>query len=93
MTPKNPKLNKFLEDHELYNLISEPICFKSINPTYFHNFLTNKKTGFMKTHIFETGMSDHHKFIGVILASTFAIGRPNKIFTVAIKTLTMKNLM
>ena len=93
MTPKNPKLNKFLEDHELYNLISEPTCFKSINPTCFDNFLTNKKTRFMKTHIFETDMSDHHKFIGVIITPTLAKGRPNKIFTVAIKTLTMKNLM
>ena len=93
MTPKNPKLNKFLEDHELYNLISEPTCFKSINLTCFDNFLTNKKTRFMKTHIFETGMSDHQKFIGVIITPTLAKGRPNKIFTVAIKTLTMKNLM
>ena len=43
MTPNNPKLSELIADHELCTLISEPTCFKSINPTYIDNFLTNKK--------------------------------------------------
>ena len=43
MTPNNPKLSQLIADHELCTLISEPTCFKSINPTCIDNFLTNKK--------------------------------------------------
>ena len=67
MTPNNPKLSELIDDHELFTLISEPTCFKSINPTCIDNFLTNKKTRFMKTLTFETGVSDHHKLIGTML--------------------------
>ena len=34
----------------------------------------------MNTLTFETGLSDHHKFIGTMLRSTFAKGKPKKIF-------------
>ena len=51
MTANNPKLSELIADHELCALISEPTCFKSINPTYIDNVLTNKKTRFMKTDI------------------------------------------
>ena len=66
-TPNNPKLSEWIADHELCVLISEPTCFKSINPTCIDNVLTNKKTRFMKTLTFETGLSDHHKLIGTML--------------------------
>ena len=80
MTPNNPKLSELIADHELCTLTSEPTCFKSINPTCIDNFLTNKKTRFMKTLTFETGLSDHHKLIGTMLRSTFAKRKPKKIF-------------
>ena len=67
MTPNNSKLRELIIDHELCTLISEPICFKSTNPTFINNFLTNKKTRFTKTLTFETGVSDHHKLIGTML--------------------------
>ena len=38
MTPNNPKLCELIADHELCTLISEPTCFKSINPTFIENF-------------------------------------------------------
>ena len=38
MTPNNPKLSELIDDHELCTLISEPTCFKSINPTCIDNF-------------------------------------------------------
>ena len=34
----------------------------------------------MNTLTFETGLSDHHKFIGTMLRSTLAKGKPKKIF-------------
>ena len=55
-------------------------CFKSINPTCIDNFLTSKKTSFIYTLTFETGISDHHKLIGTMLRSTFAKGKSKKIF-------------
>ena len=33
----------------------------------------------MNTLTFETGLSDHHKFIGTMLRSTFVKGKPKKI--------------
>ena len=76
MTPNNPKLSELIADNEICAPISEPTGFKSINPTCIGNFLTNKKTRFMKTLTFETGVSDHHKLIGTMLRSTFAKGKP-----------------
>ena len=56
MTLGNPNFNELIEDHELSALISEPTCFKSINTTCIDNFLTSKKTRFMNTLTFETGV-------------------------------------
>ena len=56
----NLNFNELIEDYEPSSLISEPTCFKSINPTCTDNFLTSKKTRFMNTLTFETGVSDHH---------------------------------
>ena len=69
-----------IEHHELSVPIPEPTCFKSINPTCIDNFLASKKTRFLNTLTFETGASDHHKLIGTMLRSTFAKGKPKKIF-------------
>ena len=80
VTPNNPKLSELIDDLELCTLMSEPTCFKSINPTCIDNFLTNKKTLFTKTLTFETGVSDRHEVIGAMLRSTFAKGKPKKIF-------------
>ena len=63
----NPNFNELIEDHELSTLISEPACFNSINSTYVDNFLINTKIRFMNTLTYETGVSDHLKFIGTML--------------------------
>ena len=70
MTPNNTKLNGLIADHELCILISEPTCFKCINPSCIDNFLTNKKTRFMETLAFETGVSDHQRLNGMMLRSS-----------------------
>ena len=43
MTLDNQNFNELIEDHELSALISEPKCFKNINPTCIESFLTIKK--------------------------------------------------
>ena len=80
MIPNNPELSELIADHELCTLISEPTCFKSINPTCIDDFLTNKKTRFMKALTFETGVSDNHKLIGTMLRSTFTKGKPKMFY-------------
>ena len=80
MSLDNPNFNELIEDHELSALISGPTCFKNINPTSIESFLTSKKSRFMNTLTFEAGLSDHHKFIGTMLRSTFAKGKPRKLF-------------
>ena len=44
LTPKSPKVNELIEEHEFVIVISEQTCFKSINITCIDNFLTNVKT-------------------------------------------------
>ena len=80
MTLDNLNFNEFIKDHGLSALISEATCFKSINPTCIDNFLTSKKTRFMNTLAFETGVSGHHKLIGTMLRPTFVKGKPKKVF-------------
>ena len=80
MTLNNPNFNELIENDELSALISEHICFKSINQTRIDNFLTSKKTRFMNTLTFETGVSDRHKLIGTMLRFTFAKGKPKYLF-------------
>ena len=38
MTLHNPNFNELIKDHELSALISEPTCFKNVNPTYIEKF-------------------------------------------------------
>ena len=88
----NPNFNELIENHELSPLISEPICFKGINPTCADNFLTNKKTRFKNTLPFQTGVSDPHKLTGMMLRSKSAKGKPKKYFTAVTKDLIIKSL-
>ena len=44
MTPNNTKVSELIDNHEFCTLLSEPTCFKSINPARIGNFLTNTKT-------------------------------------------------
>ena len=96
MRPNNPKLSELIDNDELCTLISESACFKSINPTCTDNFVTNKKTRFMKTLTFEAGVSDHHKNVaknvGLMLRSTFTKGKLQKMFHRCYKNFDDNNL-
>ena len=71
---KNKFLNYFNETLKLKNLLKEPTCFKSQNPSMIDLILTNHRSSFMKTAVLESGISDHHKIIFSILKHTFAKG-------------------
>ena len=68
MTTGNPILSQFLDTFALSPLNVDPTCFKnSKNPSCINILLTNFKPSFMKTNVFETGTSDHHKLISTIM--------------------------
>ena len=80
MNPDEDKfLNYFNETFNLKNLINEPACCKSQNPSLIDFMLTNHRSSFMKTGMLETGISDHHKMIFSISKYTFAKGPPKTI--------------
>ena len=68
----NPILNQFLHTFTLSPLNIDPSCFiNSKNPSYIDVLLTHFKPSFMKTNVFETGISDHHKMISTIMKNRF----------------------
>ena len=72
MTTSNPILSKFLDRFALSSLNIDPTCFKnSKNPSCIDLFLTYFKPSFMKTNVFETVISDHHKMITTIMKLHF----------------------
>ena len=93
MTRDNPDFNELIEDHEPSALISELTFFKNINSTFIESFLTSKNTPFMNNLTFETGLSNHHKFIGPMLRYLH-LPQENlkKYFTAVTETVIMKSL-
>ena len=68
MTMSNPILSQFLDTFALLPLNIKPTCFKnSKNPSCIDLLLTNFKPSFMKTNVFKTGISDHHKIISTVM--------------------------
>ena len=67
ISDKRKDKNNFLSDlygnFSLQNIITGKTCRKSNIGTPIEIMLTNRPGSFHKTSIFETGMSDHHKFI------------------------------
>ena len=64
--------------HDLTALIKEPICYQSRNSNCIDHFLTNQKVIFKHYQTFETGLSDHHKLISVIMKSGIFKRPPKK---------------
>ena len=51
----------------LTNIIREPTCFKSNNPTLLDVMLVTKQRKFIKGFSIETGISDFHNLIGGVM--------------------------
>ena len=77
MTTSNPILSQFLDTIALSPLNIDPTCFKkSGSPSCINLLFTNFKPSFMKTNVFETGISDHHKMISTIMKLHFTRESP-----------------
>ena len=77
MTTSNPIPSEFLDTFALSSLYIDPTCFKnSKNPSCINLLPTNAKPNFMKTNVFETVISDHHKMISTIIKLHFAKESP-----------------
>ena len=79
MEPNDKNLSPLLEEHNLYNLIKGPTCFKAHQGRCIDLLLTNKKHSVMMIQSFETGLSDHHHLIYTILKSTYNKAPPTKL--------------
>ena len=60
MIPENKKLSDFCEMNKFEHLILKPTCFKGLLPSTIDLLLTNYKQSFMKSYVYETGISGYH---------------------------------
>ena len=65
-----------IQAYNLNNLIKDPTCFQSNNPSQIALILTNQKSTYKFSNTFETGLSDHHKLISTISKSGSFKGTP-----------------
>ena len=79
LEPGGKALSSIIQDHDLYNMIKKPTCFKSSNGRCIDLIFTNRKHSFMHSKSFETGFSDHHHMIYTILKTTFTKLPPKEI--------------
>ena len=67
-----------MQAYNLKNLIKEPTCFQSNNPSQIDLILTNQESMYTFSNTFETGLSNHHKFVSTISKSGSFKGTPRK---------------
>ena len=80
MIPENRKLSDFCQMNKFEHLILKPTCFKGLLPSTIDPLLTNHMQSFMKSYVYEIGISDHHKMIISVLRKTFAKCKPKTVF-------------
>ena len=78
MSVENSHFQNLMQIYNLSPLIKEPACFQSHNSTCIDNFLKNQQAMFKLSRLFETGLSDHHKLISVVMKSGIFRGPPRK---------------
>ena len=78
MPVENSHFQNLMQIYELSPLIKEPTCFQSHHPTCMDNFLRNQKPMFKLNRLLQTGLSDHHKLISVVIKSGVIRGSPRK---------------
>ena len=79
LEPDDIALSSLIQDHDLYNMIKHPTCFKSSKGRCIDLIFTNRKHSFMHSKSIETGFSDHHHMIYTILKTTFIKLPPKKV--------------
>ena len=73
------QLKTFCESYNLTNLMKEPTCFQSENPTSIDVILTNKRHSFMHTKSVVNGLSDWHSLIMTMSKTQISKLAPTKI--------------
>ena len=86
---ENSHFQNLKQIYDLSPLLKLLTCFQSHNSTCIGNFLTNQKEMFKLSRLFETGLSDHHKLISVVMKSGVFRGQ----FTDLTKNLTRNILI
>ena len=69
LSVKNSHLQSLTKICNLSGLIHEPTSFPSHDTTCVDNFLTNQKAIIELISLFETGLSDQHKLISIVMKS------------------------
>ena len=75
LEPHDKRLGYFLNSNNLVNLVKTNTCFKG-SGFCVYLILTNKKYSFKNTTWYETGLSDHHHMILIMLKATFQQKEP-----------------
>ena len=64
----DPVLNDLCNVYNLFSLVKEPTCLKNpYNPSCIDLFLTNCPRSFHNTLTIETGISDFHKMVIMVM--------------------------
>ena len=81
LSTENPNFKNLLNSFDLESLIKIPTCYKLLSSSpCIDLILTNKKSLFMKSATFETGMSGFHILITIYLKKTISRENTKKIF-------------
>ena len=91
MSIENSHFQDLMQIYDLSPLIKEPTCFLSHNPSCLLTF--KQKVMFKLNRSFETGLSDHHKLISVVMKCGIFRGHLGKKFTNLTKILTWNILI
>ncbi len=71
--------NELCDMYDLYNIISEPTCFKRLEGTLINPIIVRSKERFKKSINVFCGYSDHHNLVGCITKLQVPIKKPMKI--------------
>ena len=77
---RKKKLSDFCEINKFEHLILKPTCFKGLLPSTIDLLLTNHKQSFMRSDVYEAGISHHHKMIISVLRKAFAKAKLKPVF-------------
>ena len=77
--PDTPLLQDLFSKHNLYNHIKSKTCWKSQNGSCIDLILSNKRFSFKHAGVAETGVSDFHSLIYIMMKSTFTKNEPRKL--------------
>ena len=68
----NPAMKTFLNQHKCKNIIKSKTCYKSQEGSCIDLFITSRYSVYQFSHVFETGINDHHLMVYTMLKSTYA---------------------